>query len=79
MPGRPNFHRRPHRCPSFAGSIRSKGDLRRFYQARRKRGLNHVSAVTATALNLTRIVWRICTDQREYLPAGRPTTPATRS
>ena len=55
-----------------AMAIRKKGELRRFYQKRRKRGLHHLSAVTATALKLTRIVWRICTDQRDYLPAGRP-------
>jgi transposase len=60
-------------------AIRSKGELRRYYQKKRKRGLHHLSAVTATALKLTRIVWRIGTDQRDYLPAGRPTTSATRS
>jgi transposase len=62
-----------------AMAIRKKGELRRFYQKRRKRGLHHLSAVTATALKLTRIVWRICTDQRDYLPAGRPTNTATPS
>ena len=60
-------------------AIRKKGELRRFYQKRRRRGLHHLSAVTAAALKLTRIVWRICTDQRDYRPEGRPTTSATPS
>jgi transposase len=59
-----------------AMAIRAKGELRRFYQKKRKRGLHHLSAVTATAIKVTRAVWRICTDQRDYLPAGRPTTPS---
>jgi transposase len=62
-----------------AMAIRQKGELRRFYQKRRRRGLHHLSAVTATALKLTRIVWRICTDQRDYRPEGRPITPPTHS
>ena len=57
-----------------AMAIRSKGELRRFYQKKRKRGLHHLSAVTATAIKVTRAVWRVCIDQRDYLPAGRPTT-----
>ena len=56
-----------------AMAIRSKGELRRFYQKKRKRGLHHLSAVTATAIKVTRAVWRVCTDQRDYLPSGRPT------
>ena len=57
-----------------AMAIRSKGELRRFYQKKRKRGLHHLSAVTATAIKVTRAVWRVCIDQRDYVPAGRPTT-----
>ena len=56
-----------------AMAIRSKGELRRFYQKKRKRGLHHLSAVTATAIKVTRAVWRVCTDRRDYVPAGRPT------
>ena len=37
-------------------------------------GLHHLSAVTATAIKVTRAVWRVCIDQRDYVPAGRPTT-----
>jgi hypothetical protein len=32
----------------------------------------HLGAVTTAALKLTRIVWRILTDQRDYIPAARP-------
>jgi len=49
-------------------AVRKKGMLRRHYLKRRKRGLHHLAAVTATSLKLTRIVWRICTDQRDYQP-----------
>jgi transposase len=55
-----------------AMAIRAKGDLRRFYQKKRKRGLHHLSAVTATAIKVTRAVWRVCTDQRDYLPKAPP-------
>ena len=55
-----------------AMAIRAKGELRRFYQKKRKRGLHHLSAVTATAIKVTRAVWRVCIDQRDYVPAGRP-------
>ena len=54
-------------------AIRSKGDLRRFYQRKRKRGLHHLSAVTVTAIKVTRAAWRVCTDQRDYLPKAPPT------
>ena len=55
-----------------AMAIRSQCELRCFYQRKRKRGLHHLSAVTATAIKLTRAVRRACIDQREHLPAGRP-------
>ena len=32
-----------------------------------------MAAVTAVAIKLTRIAWRILTDQRDYRPQGRPT------
>jgi transposase len=49
-------------------AVKKKGMLRRHYLKRRKRGLHHLAAVTAASLKLTRIVWRICTDQRDYQP-----------
>ena len=55
-----------------AMAIRAKGDLRRFYQKKRKRGSHHLSAVTATAIKVPRAVWRVCTDQRDYLPKAPP-------
>jgi len=49
-----------------------EGDLLQFYLRRRKHGQHHLAAVTATALRLCHIVWRIMTDERPYLPEGRP-------
>ena len=43
-------------------------------QKKRKRGLQHLSAVTATAIKVTRAAWRVCTDQRDYLPKAPPTS-----
>jgi transposase len=56
-------------------AVKKKGILRRHYLKRRKRGLHHLAAVTAVSLKLTRIVWRICTDQRDY----KPKAPASHS
>ena len=64
--GSPYLRRTLWRMAAIA--ITTKGPLRQYYQRKRKRGLHHLSAITATALKLTRIVWRICTDQRAYLP-----------
>jgi transposase len=55
-----------------AMAVRTQGDLRRFYQRKRKRGLHHLSAVTATAIKVARTTWRVCTDQRDYLPKAPP-------
>jgi len=51
----------------------TEGDLRDYYLRRKRQGLHHLSAVTATALKLTRIVWRILTDRRDYVPV-QPTS-----
>ena len=64
--GSPYLRRTLWRMAAIA--ITTKGPLRQYYQRKRKRGLHHLSAITAAALKLTRIVWRICTDQRAYLP-----------
>lgn len=49
-----------------------EGDLRNYYLRRRSAGLGHLSAVTAAALKLCHIAWRIMIDRRDYLPQ-RPT------
>ena len=59
------------------GAILHPGPLRDYYKRRRAGGLHHTSAVTATALKLCRIVWRVMTDQRDFTPEppARPTAP----
>lgn len=53
-------------------ATRSDNHLRTYFLRRRADGLPHRSAVTACAIKLCHIVWRILTDQRPYDPAGRP-------
>jgi transposase len=43
-----------------------EGDLREYWLRRRGQGLSHRSAVTATAIKLCHITWRILTDRRDY-------------
>lgn len=50
-----------------------EGDLRDYWLRRQGPGLSQRSAVTATALKLCHLVWRILTDRRDYLPQ-RPNT-----
>lgn len=54
-------------------AVRREGELRDYYLRRRREGLHYLSAVTAAAIKLTRIVWRILTDQRNFIPQRRPT------
>lgn len=54
------------------GATRREGDLQAYFLRRRAAGLPYRSAVTACAIKLCHIVWRILTDQRPYDPAGRP-------
>jgi transposase len=52
-----------------------EGDLRAYWLRRKAEGLHHLAAVTATAIKLTHVAWRILTDRRDYLPAratGKP-------
>jgi hypothetical protein len=49
-------------------NILQPGPLRDYYKRRREGGLHHTSTVTAVALKLCRITWRIMTDQRSYTP-----------
>ena len=52
-------------------AVRTEGELRTYYLRRKRHGLHHLAAVTATAIKLTRITWRILTDRRDYIPDGR--------
>lgn len=45
-----------------------EGDLREYWLRRRGEGLHHLAAVTATAIKLCHVTWRILTDRRDYLP-----------
>jgi transposase len=49
-------------------ACRQEGDLRDYCLRRRREGLHYKSAVTATAIKLCHVAWRILTDQRDYLP-----------
>jgi hypothetical protein len=53
-------------------AVHYESALRDYYLRRRRQGLHHLAAVTAVAIKLTRAVWRILTDQRDYHPEGRP-------
>jgi len=55
-----------------------EGDLRNYWLRRKAQGLSHLEAVTAVAIKLCPIVWRIMTDRRDYLPQ-RPVTPKVSS
>ena len=45
-----------------------EGDLRGYWLRRKGQGLKHLAAVTAVAIKLCPVVWRIMTDRRNYLP-----------
>ena len=49
-------------------ACREDGDLRDHYIRLRNRGMHHFPAMTAVALKLARVVWRILTDRRDYQP-----------
>jgi transposase len=54
-----------------------EGDLRNYWLRRRGDGLHHLAAVTATAIKLCHVAWRILTDRRDYLPKP-PAAPKSR-
>jgi hypothetical protein len=56
-------------------AIRKEGELRDHYLRKRRQGLHHLSATTAVTLKLTRICWRILTDQRDFIPKSAPSPP----
>jgi transposase len=55
-------------------AIYEEGELRDYWLRKRSQGLKHLSAITATAIKLCRVSWRILTDQRAYVPQGPPAT-----
>ena len=71
--GSPHLRRTLWTMASIA--VRQEGELRDRYLRHRKRGLHHLAAVTAVALKLARIVWRILKDARDFRPQGRPAQP----
>jgi len=52
-----------------------EGDLRDYWLRRKGQGLKHLAAVTAVAVKLCPVVWRIITDRRNYLPQRPVTKP----
>lgn len=48
-------------------TLQQDGDLRNFWLRKRREGVHHLAAVTATARKLCHVIWRIMTDQRDYL------------
>lgn len=53
-------------------AIYQEGNLRTYWLRKKSAGLKHKEAVTAAAIKLCHIIWRILTDQRDYLPEGHP-------
>lgn len=52
-----------------------EGDLRDYWLRRKAKGLSHLESVTAVAIKLCPVVWRIMTDRRNYLPQRPITKP----
>lgn len=52
-----------------------EGDLRNYWLRRKAQGLKHLEAVTAVAIKLCPVVWRIMTDRRNYLPQRPASKP----
>lgn len=53
-------------------AVYQEGDLRSYWLRKLSEGLTHRAAVTAAAIKLCRITWRILTDKRDYLTQGYP-------
>lgn len=49
-------------------AVCTEGQLRDYWRKKRRQNKHHLVAVTAAASKLTRIVWRIMTDRRDYVP-----------
>jgi len=52
-----------------------EGDLRDYWLRRKAKGLSHLESVTAVAIKLCPVIWRIMTDRRDYLPQRPVTKP----
>lgn len=52
-----------------------EGELRDYWLRKRGQGLHHLAAVTAVALKLCRVAWRILCDRRDYQPQRSQTKP----
>jgi transposase len=53
-------------------AVYQEGDVRSYWLRKLSDGLTHRAAVTAAAIKLCRITWRILTDKRDYLTQGCP-------
>jgi len=49
-------------------ALQQEGDLHTYWLRKRREGVHHLAAVTATAIKLCHVTWRILTDRRDYLP-----------
>ena len=53
-------------------AVYQEGEIRDYWLRKSAEGLKHKAAITAAAIKLCQITWRILTDKRDYLPEGRP-------
>jgi len=56
-------------------AVYQEGDLRRFWLHKRAQQKHHLAAITTVAGKLCHIIWRIMTDERDYLPDRRSSQP----
>jgi len=49
-------------------ALQQEGDLHNYWLRKRRDGVHHLAAVTAAAIKLCHVTWRILTDRRDYLP-----------
>jgi transposase len=49
-------------------ALQQEGDLQSYWLRKRREGVHHLAAVTATAVKLCHVTWRILIDRRDYLP-----------
>lgn len=56
-------------------ALQQEGDLQSYWLRKRREGVHHLAAVTATTIKLCHVTWRILTDRRDYLPQRPVTKP----
>lgn len=56
-------------------ALQQEGDLRDHWLRKRHQGVHYLAAVTAAAIKLCHVAWRILTDRRDYLPQRPATKP----